>query len=150
MKQWISLNMTPQIEPRAATKLLEKFGSAENVFHARRNELESLRLRPESIESILKREFHDKAEEELAKVKEFGGDVLILDDGSYPCFITRNCRPADYALCQRRLAGVFRFAVRRGRRLTEVFDLRREGFRDVIARFGGEWNLRRFRSGAGN
>ena len=84
MRDWISLNMTPQIGPRAATKLLEKFGSAENVFHARRHELESLKLKPESIESILKREFHEKAEEELSKVREIGGDVLNLDDGSYP------------------------------------------------------------------
>ena len=84
MKEWISLNMTPQVGPRAATKLLERFGSAENVFHAKRNELESLRLRAESIESILKQEFHEKAEAELNRVKEIGGDVLILDDGSYP------------------------------------------------------------------
>lgn len=76
--------MTPQIGPRAATKLLERFGSAENVFHATRSELESLRLRAESVESILKREFHDKAEKELETVRNLGGDVLILDDGSYP------------------------------------------------------------------
>ncbi len=76
--------MTPQIGPRAATKLLERFGSAENVFHATRGELESLRLRAESIESILKREFHDKAEKELETVRNLGGDVLVLDDGSYP------------------------------------------------------------------
>lgn len=93
MKEWISLNMTPQIGPRAATKLLEKFGSAENVFHARRSELESLRLKPESIESILKREFHDKAEEELFKVRELGGDVLILDDGSYPYLLREIADP---------------------------------------------------------
>lgn len=84
MKTWISLNMTPGIGPRAATKLLERFGSAENVFHATRSELESVRLKAESIESILKREFHEKAEEELEKVRGIGGDVLILDDGSYP------------------------------------------------------------------
>ncbi len=76
--------MTPQIGPRAATKLLERFGSAANVFHATRSELESLRLRAESVESILKREFHDKAEDELSRVREIGGDVLNLDDGSYP------------------------------------------------------------------
>lgn len=84
MKTWISLNMTPGIGPRAATRLLERFGSAENVFHATRGELEALRLKPETIESIIKREFHDKAAEELEKVKNSGGDVLILDDGSYP------------------------------------------------------------------
>src|SRR5436190_23261308 len=84
MQSWIALNMTPGIGPRAATKLLERFGSADAVFHARRTELESLRLRPETIESILKNEFRDKAVTELAQVKELGGDILILDDGSYP------------------------------------------------------------------
>ena len=85
--------MTPQIGPRAATKLLEKFGSAENVFHATRGELESLRLKPESIESILKREFHEKAEGELAKTREIGGDVLNLDDGSYPYLLREIADP---------------------------------------------------------
>ncbi len=84
MRDWISLNMTPQIGPRAATKLLERFGSAESVFHATRSELESLRLRAESIESILRGEFHEKAREEFENIKNLGGDVLILDDGSYP------------------------------------------------------------------
>ncbi len=93
MKEWISLNMTPQIGPRAATKLLERFGSAENVFHATRGELESLRLRAESIESILKREFHEKAEKELETVRNLGGDVLILDDGSYPYLLREIADP---------------------------------------------------------
>ena len=84
MIEWIALNMTPGVGPRAATKLLERFGSAAAVFHARRTELESLRLKPETTESIIKREFHEKAEAELALVKQIGGDVLILDDGSYP------------------------------------------------------------------
>lgn len=81
---WIALNMTPGVGPRAATKLLERFGSPDAVFHASRTELESLRLTPESIESIMKREFHEKAVVELERVKALGGDVLILDDGSYP------------------------------------------------------------------
>jgi DNA processing protein len=84
MIDWISLNMTPGVGPRVATKLLERFGSPEGVYNARRPELESLRLKPETIESIIKREFNAKAEEELERVKKLGGDVLILDDGSYP------------------------------------------------------------------
>jgi DNA processing protein len=93
MKTWISLNMTPGIGPRKATQLLERFGSAENVFHARRSELESLRLKPETIESILKREFYEKAEEEFEKIKESGGDILILDDGSYPYLLREIADP---------------------------------------------------------
>ena len=84
MKEWISLNMTPGIGPRASARLLERFGSAENVFLATRSELQSLRLRAESIESIQNKEFHEIAEKELSEVKAFGGDILILDDGSYP------------------------------------------------------------------
>jgi DNA protecting protein DprA len=93
MKAWISLNMTPWIGPRAATKLLERFGSAEGVFHARRGELEALRLKPETVESILKREFHEKADEELQNVKNLGGDILILDDGSYPYLLREIADP---------------------------------------------------------
>lgn len=85
--------MTPGVGPRAATKLLERFGSADSVFHARRPELESLRLRPETIESIIKREFHDKADEELQRVRDIGGDVLILDDGSYPYLLREIADP---------------------------------------------------------
>lgn len=93
MISWIALNMTPGVGPRAATKLLERFGSPDAVFQARRTELESLRLRPETIESILKREFEDKAVEELENVKLLGGDVLILDDGSYPALLREIADP---------------------------------------------------------
>jgi DNA processing protein len=79
--------MTPGVGPRAATKLLERFGAADAVFHARRGELESLRLLPETVDSIIKNEFKDKAATELEHVKELGGDVLILDDGSYPALL---------------------------------------------------------------
>jgi DNA processing protein len=84
MKEWIALNMTPGVGPRVATNLLERFGSPSAVFHARRTELESLRLKPDTIESIIKNEFAEKAVEELERVKNLGGDILILDDGSYP------------------------------------------------------------------
>lgn len=93
MKNWIALNMTPGVGPRAATKLLERFGSAEAVFQARRSELESLRLRPETIESIMKHEFEDKADEELERVKEIGGDIVVLDDGNYPPYLREIADP---------------------------------------------------------
>ena len=93
MKDWIALNMTPGVGPRAATRLLERFGSASAVFHARRTELESLRMRPETIESIIKREFESKADEELERVKAIGGDILILDDGSYPAYLREIADP---------------------------------------------------------
>ncbi len=76
--------MTPGIGPRKATQLLETFGSVERVFGALRSELEAVRLRPESIQSILKKEFHERAEKELEQVRAMGGEIIILDDGVYP------------------------------------------------------------------
>lgn len=93
MKDWIALNMTPGVGPRAATVLLERFGSPDAVFHARRAELESLRLRPETIESLMKREFEDKAAAEVEGIKRLGGDILILDDGSYPALLREIADP---------------------------------------------------------
>ena len=76
--------MTPGIGPRKATQLLEAFGSVDRIFGALRSELETVRLRPESIQSILNKEFHSRAERELDLIKERGGEIVILDDGVYP------------------------------------------------------------------
>jgi DNA processing protein len=81
---WVELNMTPGIGPRAAAKLLERFGSAEAVYSATRAELERLRLVPEAIDSIIARDLRPRAEAEIAKVTKLGGDILLLDDGVYP------------------------------------------------------------------
>jgi len=87
MKDWIALNMTPGVGPRAATMLLERFGSPSAVFHARRTELEALRVKPVTIDSLINREFHERAEAELGRVKGLDGDILVLDDGSYPAML---------------------------------------------------------------
>ena len=88
MRDWIALNMTPGVGPRAAARLLERFGSAEGVFGALRSELERLRLRPEAVESIALRDRHEAAAQELARVREMeGADVLVLDDGAYPALL---------------------------------------------------------------
>ena len=84
MIEWVALNMTPGIGPRAAAKLLERFGSAEAVYRATRVELEKVRLLPEAVDSIIARDQHHKAEAEIEAVRKLGGDILILDDGVYP------------------------------------------------------------------
>jgi DNA processing protein len=93
MKEWIALNMTPGVGPRAAARLLERFGSAEGVFAALRSELERLRLRPEALESIVLGDRHAEAERELERVRALGADVLILDDGTYPALLREIADP---------------------------------------------------------
>jgi len=84
IRDWVELNMTPGIGPRAAAKLLERFGSAEAVYNATRTELEQLRLAPEAVDIIIARELRSAAEAEITAVKKLGGDILLLDDGVYP------------------------------------------------------------------
>ena len=94
MKEWIALNMTPGVGPRAAARLLERFGSAEGVFGALRSELERLRLRPEAVESIALRDRLEAAAVELDRVREMAGaDVLVLDDGAYPALLREIADP---------------------------------------------------------
>jgi DNA processing protein len=84
IRDWVELNMTPGIGPRAAAKLLERFGSAEAVFSATRTELEQLRLAPDAVDTIIGRDLRFTAEAEIAAVRKLGGDILLLDDGVYP------------------------------------------------------------------
>jgi len=93
MKDWIALNMTPGVGPRVTARLLEHFGSAEAIFDAPRRELALLRLTPETIESIAKRELHARAEAEIEKVRKLGGDLLVLDDGVYPALLRETYDP---------------------------------------------------------
>jgi DNA processing protein len=87
IRDWVALNMTPGIGPRAAAKLLERFGSAEAVFEATRVELEQLRLLPEAVDSIITRDLLERAELETERAKTLGTEILILDDGVYPSLL---------------------------------------------------------------
>ncbi len=87
MRDWVALNMTSGIGPRAAAKLLERFGSAEAVYGATRVELEKCRLLPEAVDSIIARDMHARAEDEIGNVRKLGGDILVLDDGVYPSLL---------------------------------------------------------------
>ncbi len=94
MKDWIALNMTPGVGPRAAARLLERFGSAAGVFGALRAELERLRLRPEALESIALRDRHEAAARELESLRGIeAADVLVLDDGAYPTLLREIADP---------------------------------------------------------
>jgi DNA processing protein len=87
IRDWIELNMTPGIGPRAAARLLERFGSAEAVYGATRTELEQLRLIPEAVDTIISRSLQTRAEAESSRVRQLGGEILLLDDGVYPALL---------------------------------------------------------------
>ena len=93
MKDWIALNMTPGVGPRVCARLLEHFGSAEAVYDAPRRELNLMRLPPETVESVVARDLHGRAEAEIERVRKLGGDILVLDDGVYPSLLRETYDP---------------------------------------------------------
>jgi len=93
MKDWLALNMTPDVRPRVTSDLLQHCGSAEAIFDAPRRELALLRLTPETIESLANRELHERAESEIERVRKLGGEILVLDDGIYPTLLRETYDP---------------------------------------------------------
>src|SRR6266849_4378328 len=93
MKDWIALNMTPGVGSRVTARLLEHFGSAVAIFDAPRRELALLRLPLETVESLVSRELHERAETEIERVRKLGGDILVLDDGVYPTLLRETYDP---------------------------------------------------------
>ena len=84
MEDWIALNMTPGIGPRAAAQILERFGGPLGAFRATRAELESLRLHSESIEHIIRDSFRVAAHDEMRRALDSEVEIITLDDGEYP------------------------------------------------------------------
>src|SRR5215813_9784353 len=87
MRDYVALNMTVGVGPRAAAKLLERFGSAAGVYAATRAELNQLRILPEAVDSLIAKDLHQKAEIEIQRVRKQGDDILVLDDGVYPALL---------------------------------------------------------------
>ncbi len=84
MEDWIALNMTPGIGPRAAAQLLERFGGPSAVFNASRSELESMRLHSESVEHIIRDSFRKTAADEIRRALDTNISIVSLDDENYP------------------------------------------------------------------
>ncbi len=91
IRDWVEFNMTPGIGPRAAAKLLERFGSAEAVYKATRAELEHLRLPPETVDNIVSRYLRSRADAEIEAVG-LGADRPLVKPDDTPAKKARNRR----------------------------------------------------------
>ena len=80
---WLALAMTPGIGPTRGKKLVERFGSATNVFHASLTELEA-GLMAISAQSIATGASLTRAEEEIAKAKVVEAKIVTPEDDAYP------------------------------------------------------------------
>ncbi|MBV9672122.1 MAG: DNA-protecting protein DprA, partial [Verrucomicrobia bacterium] len=81
----IVLNMLPNLGPVRLRRLLEVFPSPEKVLQATKNDLRDVQgLNTPVIESLARWESLVDLPRELAKIREFGADILTLDDDLYP------------------------------------------------------------------
>jgi DNA processing protein len=82
--RWLALALTPSLGPIRTRKLVEHFGSIEEVFNASLTELEGAGLRAESAQAIALGKAMEAAEEELMRAVNVGADILTFDDDRYP------------------------------------------------------------------
>ncbi len=87
----IALTMHPEVGAKTAIHLIECFGSAEAVFRATPNELITIaNLRPTIAESISRKEYHSRAEQELAFCIKHHIRAIPSTDHEYPDLL-REC-----------------------------------------------------------
>ena len=82
--EWLGISLTPGLGPTRARKLVEHFGSAENVLRASLTELESTGIQVVSAQSLATGKSAELAREEIARAAAADVTLLSLDDPFYP------------------------------------------------------------------
>lgn len=81
---WLALSLTPGLGPTRGRKLVEHFGSAQEIFHASLTELEPLNLQAQSAQHIALGKSLELAHEEFAKATAEQIELLCADDPRWP------------------------------------------------------------------
>lgn len=81
---WLALGLVPGLGARNAGKLLGALGDPEAIFHASLTELEAQGLPAAVAQAIHSREPLQRAEKELARVRELDCRLLAWNDREYP------------------------------------------------------------------
>ncbi len=82
--EWLAISLTPGLGPTKARKLVEHFGSAENVLQASLTELESTGIQVVSAQSLATGKSAELAREEIARAAAADAIMISMDDPSYP------------------------------------------------------------------
>ena len=81
---WIALALTPGLGPTRVRKLVEHFGTPEQVLSASLTELEATGMQAVSAQSIATGKSLELAQQECAKAAEIGAKIVALSHGEYP------------------------------------------------------------------
>src|SRR5512146_1841887 len=81
---WLALSLTPGLGPTRVRKLVEHFGSVQEIFHASLTELEGANLQAQSAQHIALGKSLEMAHEEFAKTVASGTEILCSEDPRWP------------------------------------------------------------------
>ena len=82
--QWMALALTPGLGPTKARRLVERFGSVQNVFNATLTELEAAGIQAVAAQSLGTGRSLELAQEESARASGTNIHVVTLEDAAYP------------------------------------------------------------------
>jgi DNA processing protein len=90
---WIALSLVTGVGSRTAATLIDRLGSPAACFDATNATLESLGLKPGSVEMMRSAEPRLRAERELIELEKLGGSALTLSDARYPSLLRETYDP---------------------------------------------------------
>jgi len=82
--EWLALSLTAGLGTTKARRLVEHFGSVQEVFRASLTELEATGIQTVSAQSLGTGRSLELAQEELARAAAAGVSLLVPDDPAYP------------------------------------------------------------------
>lgn len=80
----LALNRIDGLGPVTFVRLLSHFGSAEKIFSLKKDELESFKILPKAISSLLAKDTFEKTEKEISYIEKNNIRVLSYTENSYP------------------------------------------------------------------
>lgn len=81
---WLALVLTPGLGPRRILDVGSALDDAGRIFHLSLTELEGLRIPAAAAQFIFQGAAGEKAEDELARVRQQGGTIVAYSDREYP------------------------------------------------------------------
>src|SRR5712672_137834 len=81
---FLALSLAPGLGPTLGRKLVERFATIQDVFHASLTELEAENLQAQSAQHIALGKSLDLAHDEIAKAAAAGIQIICRDDESWP------------------------------------------------------------------
>jgi DNA processing protein len=81
---WLALSLTPGLGPTRGRKLVERFATIQDIFHASLTELEAENLQAQSAQHIALGKSLELAHDEIAKAAAAGIQIVCREDQGWP------------------------------------------------------------------